>query len=313
MKKNIVTILLLILTASVFCGCSGVDFNGSTQSGKLKIVTTIFPQYDFARQVAGDKAEISMLLYPGAESHSFEPTPQDIIKIREADLFIYTGGESDTWIKNLIKSSELNSSKVISLMETVEQDDLIFEEHSHEGNMHNDYYDEHVWTSVENAQEVVEEICERLCVIDPSNKAYYELNAKNYISRLEELDAKFENIVEASKRKEIVFGDRFPFKYFAHEYGLNYYSAYPGCSAEAEPDAQTVSDLIDLVNNRKIPIVFYVEFSNEKTADVICEATNAKKLLFHSCHNVTKAEFESGITYIDLMNKNAENLREGLN
>jgi zinc transport system substrate-binding protein len=173
-------------------------------------------------------------------------------------------------------------------------------------------YDEHVWTSPKNVKRIVQKISDALCEADTANAAFYQTNTEDYLTKLDELDSKFQDAVDNSKRKTIVFGDRFPFRYFADAYGLEYYAAFPGCSTETEASAATVKFLIDKINTEKIPVVFHIELSNEKMADTISEATGAKVLLMHACHNISKSDFERGKSYIELMTDNVEALKEAL-
>lgn len=507
---------------------------------KIKVVSTIFPGYDFVRQIAGDHVELTMLLPPGAESHSFEPTPRDIINIQDADLFIGVGGHSETWVAGILESVDAPQMKVLNMMDVVDvvqeeikdgmehnhdhdhghshevdeaeiedrpladwagewqsvypylldgtldemlahkaeegdkteaqyreyyqtgfatdvekividdhtlefvkgsqadkaeyeyqgycvltnddgeksvryqfaakdeageapryiqfSDHLIKpeksghfhiywgndgfaalneeienwptyfpaemtgaqiaeemtnhghshaedeeahehgheeagehgnEEHGHEedahgqaageagseprSQVHDEEYDEHVWTSPVNSIAITREIAGVLMELDRDNAETYQANAKAYEAELQALDEEMKNAVASAKRKTLIFGDRFPFRYLVKEYGLDYYAAFPGCSTDTEASAQTVAFLINKVNEEQIPVVFHLELSNEKLADTICESTNAKKLLLHSCHNLTKKEVEGGVTYLELMKANVENLKEALN
>lgn len=305
MKKFLALVSAFILIFS-FSSC------GAKHSGeeKLSIVTTIFPAYDFARAVAGDKAEITMLIKPGSESHTYEPTPKEAAKIYDADLFLYNGGEGEKWAENLISS--LSTKNVLTMMEctetlTEEIKEGMEIDHGGEAEL-----DEHVWLSLSGAQKIIEKIAERISEIDPENADYYENNAKNYISKINELKEEAKEAVSLGKRKTVIFADRFPARYFANEFSLDYYAAFPGCSEESEASAKTMAFLCDKVEELEIPAVFYIEFSNQKTADAVCEATGAKKLLFHSCHNVSAVDMEAGITYIDLMRSNIQNIKEAL-
>jgi zinc transport system substrate-binding protein len=494
------------VTESESEGGAGIEAGAGAETGSaggLSIVATIFPPYDFARSVAGDMAEIAMLLPPGAESHSFEPTPQDIIRIQNCDVFIYNGGESDAWVNEILESMDtaaMNIVKFIDCVETVEEeivegmeDDEDEHEHGHgggeidpadiqdrpmgdfagdwlsmiplisdgsldeyighmaeeagaafddykalalqmaasdydnvriaentlaigeasakyeymgyelaesdsgqavwykyqiaapaegmpqrlmfndhqiasggekeeiahihmkygdegfdallaaegapfyfdsgfshgeigafmagdheheggeeDGHEHEHEIDEHVWTSPRNAKLIVRRISDALCGTDPANAVAYKRNADEYIDRLDELDAEFRAVVGAAARKTIVFGDRFPFRYFADAYGLDYFAAFPGCSTETEPSAATVAFLIDKINAEKIPAVFHIELSNEKMANTISESTGASVLLLHACHNVSKADFDAGKTYLGLMTENVGALRQAL-
>jgi zinc transport system substrate-binding protein len=320
LKKYIPVIILASLALFANCSKQGKD-KQPAGSGKISVVATIFPPYDFARAVAGDKAEITMLLPPAAESHSFEPRPQDIIKIQKSDVFIHAGGESDAWVEKILKSMDAPKMKVITMLECVEavEEELVEgmqpEEEKGEnkdGGEEGPEYDEHVWTSPRNAKLIVRKISDALCVADPSNADAYRQNTAAELSKLDGLDATFKGVVDSAARKTIVFGDRFPFRYFADAYGLKYFAAFPGCATETEASAKTVAFLIDKVKKEKIPVVFFIELSNEKMANTISEATGAKTRLLHACHNITKADFEAGKTYLDLMYANVKALREAL-
>lgn len=324
--KSKIKVLLLVTAMACVClaGCGKKEGNVNTtgkkdESGKLKIVTTIFAPYDFSRQIAGDNAEITMLLPPASETHTFEPTPQDIINIQNCDVFIYIGGESDSWIEDVLKDIDTSKIKVIPLMKEVDllEEEMVEgmqeEEHEHEEEHHEEEYDEHIWTSPKNSIKIVEKLQQTFIEVDEKNKEYYKKSGDSYKKELEELDAKFQSAVENGKRKTIVFGDRFPLRYFVEEYGLDYYAAFPGCAEDTEPSASTIAFLIDKVREEEIPVVFHLELSNEKMTDTICESTSAKKVLFHSCHNISKEDFENGTTYIELMEKNVKVLEEALN
>lgn len=311
MNKKIASFVLCLLLSLSFAGCGRPPGANRSENGKLKIITTNFPPYDFAREIGGEFVDVTMLLSPGQESHTFEPTPQDIIALGSADLFIAGGGTSDEWAKKLISNSELEKEKVLFMMDCVEIKEKDEDNHAHD-HSHFYEYDEHVWTSPVNAQKICEEILKRLIEIDEENAQYYRDCAAAYLEKLDQLDESFRSFFESSAQKTLIFADRFPFRYFADEYGLTYFSAFPGCSGETEPDASTMKFLIDKVNNENIPCVFYTELSNQKIADSILEATGAKKTLLHSCHTVTKEEFDKGETYISLMEQNLVNLKEAL-
>lgn len=284
--------------------------------GKINVVTTIFPPYDLVREIARDKVNLTMLLPPGSESHSFEPTPQDIIKVQNCDIFIYVGGESDAWVETILESMDTSKKEVITLMDCVEVvEELIVEgmQDEEEQDLEEEVeYDEHVWTSPRNAKLIVRKIADVLKERDEPNAAEYEKNTVEYLAKLTDLDASFQSMINGAKRKTFVFGDRFPFRYFADAYGLSYFAAFPGCSTETECSAATLAFLITKVKNENIPVIFYIELSNEKIADTICEETGAKKLLLHAVHNVSKRDFEQGANYYDLMSQNVKNLREAL-
>ena len=329
MKRLISIIMIALLIITVSAGCQSenqVNSEGEMpDSGeKISVVTTIFPQYDFTRQIAGDMAEVTMLLKPGAESHSFEPTPQDIIKIQNCDVFIYVGGENDEWVDSILDSVDQSNIKIIKLLDCVDAlgEEIIEGMEAHDHEHHEDHeeheehgveYDEHVWTSPQNAVIITNVIRDVLCFVDAPNAEAYMANAEKYTEQLNQLDAEFRDVVENANRKTIVFGDRFPLRYFTEAYGLDYWAAFPGCSTESEPSAATVAYLADKVMAEKLPVVFKIELSSGNVAQSIAEATGAKAMTFHSCHNLSKTDFENGATYLSLMEKNVEALKEALN
>jgi len=273
---------------------------------ELSVVTTVFPLYDFSLRLCGDKADVTMLLPTGADAHSYEPTVQDIIKINESDLFISIGGSSDVWAEATLKGSaesDINTLFVSEGLNLIKED-----EHGHE----TETFDEHVWASPENAILIVSLICDELCRISPENEDYFRKNELELTKELNTLSKEYLKAVNNGRLKTVVFADRFPFRYLARDYSLEYYAAFPGCSSESEPSAVTVAKLIDKVKAEKIPVVFYTETSNQKMADAIAEETGAKKLLMHSCHSVTKKQLEENITYVKLMNENLAALKEAL-
>lgn len=314
-KKSLCIFITLALLLSL-CGCGAAPAQRGT--GELSIVTTVFPACDFAARIAGERASVTLIVPPGAEAHSFEPTPRDLLLIRDCDLFICTGGESEAWVEELLEGGEREKETLVMLdcVDALEEEQkegmqAIHEEEDEEEE--GPEYDEHVWTSPVNAQRICRAIAARLAAIDPGHAAAFEANCDAYCEELAALDAAFRDIVEHAARHTLIFADRFPVRYFVEEYGLDYFAAFPGCAEDTEPAAGTVAFLIDRVREEKIPAVFYIEFSNEKMADVICEDTLCRKLLFHSCHNVTAAQFREGVSYLELMRGNLDSLREALN
>ena len=306
--------------------------NGRSEE-RISVVTTIFPPYDFVREIAGNRVELKMLLKPGEESHSYEPTPQDIIAIQESDVFIYTGGENDVWVEDILSSMPEGGRLTLRMIDCV---DTVEEEHvegmkESPGHDHDDHdmdpdggeagedthsvheIDEHVWTSPVNAALIVERIKEILIQADPSGEAVYEENAAAYEEELAKLDREFRDVADHARRKLLIFGDRFPFRYFADEYGLDYYAAFPGCAGDTEPSAATMAFLIDKVKEEKVPAVLKMELSNDDIANAIAEATGTEVKVFYSCHNLSAEDFESGETYLSMMQKNVETLKEVLN
>ena len=353
-------LLSLTLAIAALTGCAVPE--EAADDGRMKIVTTIFPQYDFARAIGGDKVSLCMLLSPGEEVHSYEPTPMDIKEIQNCDLFIYVGGENDVWVDRILDNmgeKRPQTLRLVDLTDTVEEEIVegMMEERGHdhdheheEGDEDHDHdeaehheeagedhhgdkshneesshqhggdssheeheeADEHVWTSPVKAAEITEAIAEKMAEIDPVNAESYIANAREYEAQILDLDARFREIVENAELKTIVFGDRFPIRYFAEEYGLEYYAAFPGCSSETEPSASTLAFLIDKVREEQIPVVFSIEFSNGNIARAICESSGAVPGTFYSCHNLTKEQMENGETYVTMMTENLKVLQEAL-
>ncbi|MBQ8506027.1 MAG: zinc ABC transporter substrate-binding protein [Clostridia bacterium] len=305
---RIFKILLVFCLVLALCACGA---NASEAGKKLSIVCTNFPCYDFARAVAGDNAELRLLIKPGAEVHSYEPTPADIMAIAECDLFIYIGGESDAWVEDILATFGSDAPESLRMFDCVE---AIEGDHGHEHDHHDAAeYDEHIWTSPVNAVRMVEALAAKLSEIDGAKAAAWQENAGAYCAEIEKIDAQFRDIVSTAARTEMIFADRFPFIYFAREYGLDYVSAFPSCAAESEPSARTMMELIDRVAKDKVPAVYTIELSSGKTAQTIAEETGAKILSFHSIQNVSEADFSAGETYLTLMERNIEALKEGLN
>ena len=311
--KNIFKMIFVIILFCCLFSLTGCIYKKSSE--KLSIVATNFPCYDFARSIIKDSKSVNlkMLLKPGVESHDFEPTPQDIIDIKNSDIFIYVGGESDEWLEDILDDVDKKKTKVIKLLDLV---DVSFEEYV-EG-MEEEYddekeYDEHVWTSLINTIKIIDKLKDEIIKIDSSNKIEYEKRASEYIDRLYKIDAEIRDIIDKSKRKEIIFGDRFPLLYFVKEYGLTYYAAFPGCSSETEASAKTISFLIDKVKDDKIPVVFHIELSSSKIAKTIANETGAKVLEFNSAHNISQEDFDDGKTYLDIMEDNVRALKIALN
>ena len=321
MKKWITLWSSLLLVCLLLAGCGSQAEEEAQPDGeeqRLQIVTTVFPAYDFARAVAGEYADVTLLLPPGTESHSYEPTPADIIAVEECDLFIYLGGESDAWVDTILDSTGAGDKAMrmidcVDLLEeeTVEGMEAEPEEHDHDHGLGEVVgYDEHVWTSPKNAAAITRAIGARLEELDAAHAQDYAAGAEDYAGQLEALDGEFRTFFDGVTDKTIVFGDRFPLRYFAEEYGLNYYAAFPGCSTQTEPSAATVAFLTDKVREEGISTVWYIEFSNHLVADSIAEAAGADTALFHTCHNVSAEDLENGATYISLMEGNLERLRQ---
>lgn len=362
LRKSVV----FIVTISMILGMAGCGKTTEKEDNyRLKIVTSLFPYYDMARAVIGDVKgiDLKMIVTPGQDSHSFEPTPSDVIQMENADVLIYNGGSLETWIDTLLDSLNNKNQIQMKMMdyvdvlneEIVEGMDTRFEEHDHEEHSHkednhnkenhkedshseenhkednhsedssndsefhnedseeeHEETDEHIWTSPVNEIIMTEKICETLSKALPEEKENFQKNAENYISQLKELDNEFRTIVENAKTNEIIFADKFPLQYFAKEYGLKYYAAFPGCGSDMEPSAKTIAFLVDKIKEDNIKAVFYLELSSHIVADAIETDTGAKPLQFNSCHNITQKQFDSGVTYVDLMKENVNNLKIAL-
>lgn len=352
--KKIITIFLATTVVLTVCGCSAGKYSYIDED-KLLIVTTLFPQYDFARQIAGDNAEVVLLLSPGMEAHDFEPTPSDIILINKADLFIYTGDEMEPWVDTILESIDNPDLNVLDVSEGIE---LICEEENHEHNHvhdnekhtenethtgdgeikdhedehedaehqdeniifgesehdhdHSHSADPHIWTSPVNAMKMVEAIEEAIIELDGGNEELYKENAHSYIHQLEDIDEQFRAIVESADNHTIYFGGRFALAYFADEYDLTYAAAFDSCQAESEPSARLIVKIIEKMREDGAKYVFYEEMTDPRAARIIAEEIDGEILLLHSCHNVSKAEMEAGVSYVSLMKQNVENIRRAL-
>lgn len=322
MRRLLSGLLALALTASLTaCGQPPLPEDGKTQ-----VVCTLFPYYDFARQIGGDEVDVTLVVPAGRETHSFEPTPMDVIRISQADVFIYNGGESEQWVTDILDAAGEDIPCVLSMMDAAE----LHEEELVEGmqggasaHVHHDHdededdgeeieYDEHIWTSPVTAMALCRAITDGLCQADPDHADSFRARLTDYLAALEALDGTFREIVAEGSRNLLVFGDRFPLLYFCREYGLDYRAAFHGCAGDTEPSLATLKYLIDLVNEQHIPVVYTIELSSRKVAQAIAETTGAQVRTFHSCQTVSRTEFDGGATYISLMTANAAALKEGL-
>ena len=319
-KNNLgkILILLLIIGLNVF-----FIINLSSQHHSARIITSNFIGYDFVRAITNDKSNLAMLLKPGAEAHNFEPTPTDIINIKNADLFIYVGGESESWIDNLLESNEISGNNTLRLMDLVEIKEELPEgaeaskttnqqEQSNADSSDEPEYDEHIWTSPVNAVKLINGIKNKLSLIYPKRQDEYTRNATSYITQISAIDQDIRNLVANSPKKELVFGDRFPFRYFVDEYGLNHYASFPGCSEQTEASSQTIAFLINKIKTDGISTVLKIELTSDKLAQTIASETGAKVMILNAAHNISQTDFDSGVTYVDIMKQNIEVLKEAL-
>ena len=320
MKRLLTGLLALALAASLTaCGREAPP-----EDGRLRVVCTLFPYYDFVRQIGGDAVDVTLLVPAGRETHSFEPTPRDVIRISEADVFLYNGGESEQWVDDILDAAGADIPCVLSMMDAAELYEEEYAEgmqaahgHDHDGHDHDDHdedigYDEHIWTSPVTAMALCRAIGETLCQADPDHADSYRQRLADYLTELESLDQSFRDVVAGGSRRLLVFGDRFPLLYFCREYGLDYRAAFHGCAGDTEPSLATLKYLIDLVNEEHIPVVYTIELSSRKVAEAIAETTGAAVRTFQSCQTVSRADFDNGVTYLQLMEANVDALREGL-
>ncbi len=337
MKRIFPLFLALAVAVSLLAGCGkkNATESGESESDKLRVVATIFPGYDWVHQIMGDRAaaaDLTMLLDNGVDLHSYQPTTDDIIKVFDCDLFIYVGGESDGWAENALKSAANKDIKVVSLLEVLgervkteeivegmqDADHAHAHDHEHEldhGHDHEEEADEHVWLSLKNAAVLVDAISSALQELDPDNKDTYAANASAYIEKLSVLDGAYQSAVDGAARKTVLFGDRFPFRYLVDDYGLSYYAAFAGCSAESEASFETVSFLAKKVDELKLPCVLTIEGKNHKLAETIVRSTagkNQKVLTMDSMQSMTSEDVANGTTYLSVMEQNLSVLREAL-
>ena len=316
--KRLTSILLAAAIIAMAFAISGCDT--ARENNKIKIVSTLFPAYDFAGQIGHDRVDVTMLLDPGTDSHYYEMTLADIAAVQNCDIFIYNGGDSDAWAEDILSVIDRADLTVLRLMDHV---DLLadnageaapheYEGHSHEDHDHGEEYDEHIWTSPKNAILICRAIEDSLSEFDQNGSEAYSKAAKEYIEQLTAMDGELRDIAAKGAGKTLVFADRFPFLYLASEYGFDVHAAFSGCSSEAELSLATVAELIDTVNKNDVPAIFRIEFSSGGAAESIADKTGAELLRLHSCHNVSKKDFENGVTYLDLMRQNTANLREAL-
>lgn len=298
MKKLLIILLIIAMLPLSGCGCT------SDKSDKIQVVATLFPQYDFARQIGGDKVEVTLLLPPGTESHHYEPSPSDMVAIAESQLFIYTGDMMEGWAGDIASSvgdsvTILDVSKGIKLSAS-----------DHDG--HDHALDPHIWLNFDNAIKMCENITEELVKISPEDEEYFRANAESYIQELTALDEEYKALFATAPSKDFVFGGRFALGYLVDKYSIPHKSAYASCSANDEPSPQVIAKLSDYVRENDIKVVYCEEFSDPKVAREIAKANNAEVLVLHSAHNTSKEEREKNVTFISIMEQNLENLRKGL-
>ena len=334
LKRIFAVFFCLLLAAGILGGCgkaasSSAPAPSALQSGNkpLKIVTTIFPEYDWVREILGDKAdhaEVTMLLGNGVDLHSYQPTADDIIKISDCDLFLYVGGESDGWVEDALKEATNKEMQVINLLdvlgEQAKEEEVVEgmegEKEEEADEEEGPEYDEHVWLSLKNAETLCNAITDALEEIDPANKDAYAANAASYLEKLAALDGEYQTVVDNAARKTVLFGDRFPFRYLVDDYGLSYYAAFAGCSAETEASFETISFLAGKVDELRLPCVLTIEGAQHKIAETIVQNTAEKNqsiLTLDSMQSTTSTDVANGTTYLSVMESNLDVLKQALN
>lgn len=320
--------IFFLMTAAIallsFSSCKSKNQTENiSENSKKMIVCTIFPQYDWCREILGSKADnfnLVLLLDKGTDLHSFQPTFADIAKVSSSDLFVYIGGESDTWVSDALKEAKNKNLAALNLMETlgndVKEEELVegMQAESKEDDDETEY-DEHIWLSLKNAKKLTSALCAEIQKLDPQNASFYAENAKNYIEKLDSLDKNYEETVSKAAEKTILFADRFPFRYLADDYGLKYYAAFAGCSAETEASFETIIFLAKKIDELSLGAVFTIENSDKKIAQTIVQNTkskNAKILELDSLQSITGKDIKNGKTYLSTMEENLKALKEAL-
>ena len=323
MKKYTMIFIVVIITASALIACSRAKTADVSGGDGIQIVTTIFPEYDWVMNILGDNpagAQVTLLLDKGVDIHSYQPTAEDMLKISSCDMFIYVGGESDEWVEDALKGAVNKDMRVINLLDVL--GDYVKEEEVVEGMQAEEEEeeekvgkDEHVWLSLRNAVILTEKISDELQKLDAKNAAVYEVNTKNYVEKLNTLDKEYNDAVATASVKTLLFGDRFPFRYLTDDYGLSYYAAFAGCSAETEASFETITFLAGKADELKIPAIMTIEGSDGKIAKTIIENTadkDRKILTMDSMQSVTAKDVEEGTNYLSVMESNLEVLKEAL-
>lgn len=312
--KKIISIFItyfVILGIIVFLAISFSE-SSVVNNDKIKVVATLFPQYDFIKQVGKDKVDVELLLPPGTETHTYDPSPKDIIEINESDMFVYTGDYMEPWAKNIAA----NIDEKVLIVDTSSGVEYIDETHHREEEResnHKHEADPHIWLDISNAKIMVDNITKALINIDSENSEYYLNNAREYKEKLDKLDYNFEEVINNSKRNLICFGDKFSYMYFVEAYNLDYISVYDSCLAEAEPSIAKVLEIEEKIEKENLPVIFYESLSEGKIAKQIAKDKNIKALVFSSVHTVSSEDIQDGATYISVMNRNLDNLKIALN
>ncbi|NLY08609.1 MAG: zinc ABC transporter substrate-binding protein [Tissierellia bacterium] len=313
MKNNIIKIIVLFLIFALMTTSCMKNEENVNSKDEITIVASLFPQYDFAKTIAGDRAKVLLLTPPGVDTHSFEPSPGDIINIENSDVFIYTGKYMEPWAETLLASTESTKLLTVDVSKGVELDKEHHEHDEEADHGHHHEYDPHIWTNPVFAKKMVQNITDALVEVDPVGKDIYIENSNKLIEEIEKINQGFIKAVSEGQRKDIFFGSRFALHYLVKEYGLHAHSVFNSCSEETEPSVASMTEIVEAVKSQSIPVIFYQELEEPKVALTIAEETGAEPLLFHSAHNVSKDDFNNGISWVKLMEDNIENLKKALN
>lgn len=319
MTKRYLSIILAIL--AVLLSLTSCRSSKEESDGRLQILTTVFPPYDIAKNVGGDLVSVSMLMSPGTDSHSYSgDSPSDILKIERCDVFLCIGGESEKWVRSVTKKIEDSGGKIPTVVKLAEYCDLLAEsdegilgESSEHGHHHEDGFDEHVWTSLKNYEKMTVAVRDCLISADPKNADSYRENADSYVSKIRSLHGEFDEFASSLDKRILVFADRFPFRYFAEDYGFECYAAFNGCASESEPSPTSLSKLCLRIEEEGLNCVFYTETSQSGVPNTVSKATGADNYLLHSCHTISEKQLRSGIGYLDLMKQNLDTLKKAMN
>ena len=337
MKFKKVILLLIAILIVVGIGVAivlgGKKNEEKSDDKKIKVVASNFASYDFLRAIIGDnkKIELSFLLGPGKEAHSYDPTAKDLIKIQDADLFVYIGGEMEQWSDKVLASLDSNNKEIVCIADFVdtieekevdgaeeeeehehEHDDDEGAEHEHEHEHEEGAFDEHIWTSPKNAIKMIKKLESSMEKIDSENSNKYKENADKYIAKINDVDSKIKDIVDNKVRDRLIFADKMPMQYFIDYYDLKVSAAFNGCSSETDPSAKTIAYLQNKVNEEKIPVVLYIELNPGTVAKTIADETGAKAMQIQTLHNVTLDDFNNGETWVSLMERNVDVLKKAL-
>lgn len=310
MKRSLLSVILCVFAAVATVSCTKAPPGDSAQ-GKIRVVTTLFVLYDFAKAVGGDHAEVRMLIPPGIEPHGFEPTPGDMVRIQKADLFIYTGRAMEPWVDSLLVAPDMQKTTVVEAGRSIGID-AGAKGHANDEERHRDGQDPHVWLDLSNAQKMVDTIRDGFIEKDSPHREQYRANADAYKAQLAALDERFRAVLSSCKKKVVIYGGHAAFSYLANRYGLRFVAAYRGFSPDAEPTPRRIAEMADKMKRYGLGHVFYEELVSPRVAETIARETGATLLLLHGAHNVSKNDMEEGVAFLSLMERNLTGLRAGL-